>query len=383
MMSGDHPEDVSLYIHIPFCTRKCDYCHFYVIPDKPSHQSQLLEGIEREWRQRAPLFSGRRLRSIYFGGGTPSLMGPEAIEKMLGWFLGDSDHIDDSLEITLEANPERLTLAMMRDYAAIGINRVSIGLQTTDDPLLKSLGRLHTAAEGLQAVHNTFEAGIRNISVDLMTDLPMQTLQHWHRTLADVIALPITHLSLYNLTIEPQTAFYQRRKQLQHTLPDETTSTLMLKEAIETLSKHGLEQYEISAFARDNHRSRHNVGYWTGRPFIGLGPSAFSYWEGKRFRNVASLHRYCEQLTDEQLPVDFEEELSPEAKQRELLVIALRLVQGVNLDAFQQQQGLLAHETEQQLETLQARGWLRREGPLLLLTAEGRLFYDSVAVELI
>lgn len=381
MKSGDN---VSLYIHLPFCRRKCPYCHFYVVLDGEQERKQLQAGLQREWALRAPLLEGKRLRSIYFGGGTPSLFGPQAIGELLRSFqqascLGFSD-----AEITLEANPDHLTLELMQQYANVGVNRVSIGLQTTDDALLKQLGRLHSGQQGLDAVRLTSQAGITNISVDLMMELPGQTLDHWQKTLQDVVNLPITHLSLYNLTLEPDTPFYKRRESLLKLIPDDQTSLKMLEMAVETLEAHGLKRYEISAFARDDLWSRHNVGYWTARPFLGLGPSAFSYWDNKRFRNVANLKKYCDALEQGLLPVDFEEELPQDARSRELLLIALRLTEGVDLAQFQEKHGTIPAETCSQIDQLIKTGFLQKEkGARLCLTERGRLFYDTIAEELV
>jgi len=370
--------DVSLYFHVPFCTRKCDYCHFYVIPDQERDKNRLAEGFRLEWQQKLPLLANKDIVSVYFGGGTPSLFGPERISEVLSRIP-----ISDSAEITLEANPEDITLPLMTSYASAGINRVSIGIQSLDDALLQRLGRIHSAKRGLDAVCITAEAGICNISIDLMYDLPGQTLHHWETTLDEVCKLPIAHLSLYNLTIEPHTVFFKHQDVLKKIIPDAEVSLSMYEMAIAKLQEAGLLQYEISAFAKEGFISRHNTGYWLGRPFLGFGPSAFSDWTGRRFRNVANLNKYLRALEDHASPVDFDEKLEPQARRRELFVIAIRLLQGVDLAAFEKQHGPLDDETKEVISFLADQRMLTAANGRVSLTKQGILFYDTIASDLI
>lgn len=342
-----------------------------------------MQGFEKEWKWRLPLLQGKRLISIYFGGGTPSLLGPERIHTILNWIEPHFKWGSTIPEITLEANPEELTLAMMQGYAQAGVNRVSVGLQALNDPLLKTLGRLHNSNKAVESVHLISESGVKNITVDLMYDLPGQTLHQWQATLDAVVRLPINHLSLYNLTIEPHTGFYKRQEQLKPQLPTEETSRQMYLDAVKTLEQAGLKQYEISAFAKGDHQSRHNIGYWTGRPFLGFGPSAFSFWNGMRFRNVSNLRRYCEALGEIKSPVDFEEQLDPAASQRELLAIGLRLLNGVDLAEFEGKYGILDTDTKAVTERLCSQGLLQRNGARLSMTRDGVLFYDTIATEIV
>lgn len=376
MVEFTAPQEFSLYFHLPFCTRKCGYCHFYVLPDRTPLKEQLLKALETEWQRLIPLMQGKRLVSIYFGGGTPSLFGPDRISQILEWIDNSSISRAASLEITLEANPEEMALDLVRRYRDVGINRLSIGVQALDDQLLKQLTRRHSAKEAKAAVGFAEKSGISNISIDLMYDIPGQTLDHWQATLREAIELPITHLSLYNMTIEPDAAFFRRRKAIQLLQPPDEVSRAMYELAREELSQGLFHQYELSAFARAQHQSRHNTGYWTGRPFLGLGPSAFSYWEGRRYRNVASLDRYSAALEAGESPVDFEETLSPEAQTRELFVIRLRLREGVVMRDFEPLD-------QSALKRLKTAGWVREQNGILQLTDEGLLFYDSVASELI
>ena len=358
----------SLYFHVPFCTRKCDYCHFFVLPDQERFKKIYLAALRREWQLRFPLLPSTTPASIYFGGGTPALLNPSAFQEILSLISPSSD-----CEITLEANPENVTLDTMRSFHTCGINRISLGVQALNDPLLTTLTRTHGARRAIDAVEETARAGFDNISIDLMYDLPGQTLYQWRQTLQQAIQLPISHLSLYNLTIEPHTAFYKRRTTFQQPPPD--TSLAMLNEAVEVLGAAGLHRYEISAFARNNCTSRHNTGYWTGRPFLGLGPSAFSYWEGSRFRNVAHLNKYAKAVEAGQDPADFHETLPFDEQLKEHLAIGLRLLKGVPMQDW-------PDPIAQKLTHLIQEGFLEQTPTSLRLTSRGLLFHDTVAEEI-
>ena len=375
-------KEISLYFHIPFCTKKCHYCHFYVLPDQEQSKDELLKAFKLEWKKWLPALENKTVSTIYFGGGTPFLFGPNRIESLLN-LIKQTASISLEPEITLEANPENVTFSIMQDYHRSGINRVSLGIQTLDNDLLILLGRHHQSNIAIRAVHTIAEAGIQNISVDLMYDLPNQTLNHWESTLQSVSILPITHLSLYNLTIEPHTFFFKQREALKKLLPNEEISLEMYQRAIQVMENKGLMQYEISAFSKPGYQSHHNIGYWTARPFLGFGPSAFSYWYNKRFRNIANLKKYCHNLQLEQTTVDFEEQLNPCDLIKELLVIQMRLKTGVDLQKFQEKHGIIDDNTWQTLQHLQTEKFIRLDSNLITLTERGILFYDTVASELI
>lgn len=364
---------IGLYFHIPFCTRKCPYCHFYVIPNNQEHHDILLEALYLEWQRIRPNLSSFEVVSIYFGGGTPTLFGAKAIHSLL-LKISSEARIAPDCEITIEANPEDAALPLMEELKQAGINRVSIGVQSLEDSSLIELGRTHNASRAINAITSTFEAGIENISIDLMFELPNQTVQSFERTLQRLKELPITHLSLYNLTIEPHTPFSKRKLKL----PCAEDNLQMLQTAVAALEDLGLKRYEISAFAKPSFRSRHNLGYWTARPFFGLGPSAFSYFEGKRFRNVAHLNRYARALKENSSPVDFVEELVFPDNVHELLAVRLRLLEGANLENY-----FLPEPTRKKIDLLAQEGFLSVENTQCRLTEKGLLFYDTVASELI
>ncbi len=343
----------SIYIHVPFCTKKCAYCNFYVIPDQERYKQLYLSALKQEFIFRPPPSDPV---SIYFGGGTPSLLGSDKISEILSLL----NYNPSTCEITLEANPEHLTKSLMQEYANTGINRVSLGVQSFDNKQLIRLTRSHTATTAESAIENTLASGIENISIDLMYDLPLQTLESWQQSLIKATSLPIRHLSLYNLTIEPHTSFGKNPP----TQPTQELSLQMLELAISHLEAHNFKRYEISAFAHPGYESKHNIGYWTGRPFLGYGPSAFSYWNGARFRNISNLNRYARALNAAEDPVDFTETLPKEEQERERLAIELRLMRGVKPSTL--------------LDPLIKEGFCEHHENRVRLTEKGKLFYDSV-----
>lgn len=353
---------ISLYFHIPFCTKKCPYCHFYVIPNRSPFRKTLSEGLALEWERQLPLFEGKEIVSIYFGGGTPTLFGPEGIAPLLNRISNRSS----DCEITIEANPEEADESLLSQFRSLGINRLSLGVQSLDDRSLQQLERIHSAQKAKQAIFAAKKVGFDNISIDLMYDLPDQTEESWRFTLDQLPELPIQHLSLYNLTIEPHTSFYKRK-----TKP--ASGELSLRLLHLALEKIPLPRYEISAFGLP---SRHNVGYWTARPFLGFGPSAFSYWEGERFRNIANLQRYTRALKSNVSPIDFRERLPYASHLRELLAVRLRLLEGVPLSAFDI---ISPSDLQKWIDS----SLLIREQDRIRLTEKGMLFYDTLASEII
>ncbi len=364
-------DSISLYFHIPFCTKKCPYCHFYVIPNQQPFHRLLAEGLKKEWQLRSFQIQSKKIESVYFGGGTPTLFGPRQIADILERIQG----LSPDCEITIEANPEEATEDLLAEYRQIGVNRLSLGVQSLDDRSLQTLERIHSAAKAKEAILAGSRAGFTNISIDLMYDLPSQTEASFRYSLDQLSDLPITHVSLYNLTIEPHTVFYKRRTTLLEQIPSPATSLHLLQHAIEALENLGLKRYEISAFGRP---SIHNSGYWTARPFLGFGPSAFSFWEKTRFRNIANLQRYAKLLNDGKFPVDFEEKLAYPADLNELLAIQLRLKAGVNIETWP-----LPEETKKTLQRLEREGFMKQTASVWQLTDKGMLFYDTVAVEII
>jgi len=371
---------VSLYFHLPFCSKKCPYCHFYVIKTKKQSQSAFFDSLKKEWEIKLAYLEKKTIYSIYFGGGTPSQVSLDLIEDFLSLIFSSNLNFDPNIEITFEANPEDLSYEYLGSLRQLKINRLSIGVQSFNDEMLKTLERQHHSKKAQAAILNAFKIGFENISIDLMYDLPSQTEKDWCETLAITKQLPITHLSLYNLTIEPQTVFYKKRKLLEPSLPSESKSLHLLNLALISLEEMGLSRYEISAFCKKGFHSKHNVGYWLGREFHGYGPAAFSYFEKKRFKNISDVNKYSTLISKNQIPIDFEEKLEEEAHLRELLVIRLRLKEGIEINKHIH---FLPLSVKNEIESLSQKGLLKEEKNRLFLTEKGFLFYDSVAEALI
>lgn len=338
-----------------------------MIPNRPASHLILSDAIELEWQKKLPLLEGKEIVSIYFGGGTPSLF--KGVEQIL-----ERIQIAAHTEITIEANPEESSPEMFSFFRKIGINRLSLGVQSLDDRSLETLERIHTAARAKRAIQEAREAGFENISIDLMYDLPNQTEESFRYTLNQLAELQIQHLSLYNLTIEPHTPFFKRKIET----PQKEISLRLLNMALTQLEEIGLKRYEISAFAKKGCKSRHNLGYWQARSFLGFGPSAFSYWEGERFRNTPNLAQFHKRLKEGQDPADFREKLEYPKNILERLAVALRVLEGVCIDEWQ-----LPEETMQTLEKLKREGLLEQRQKHLALSKRGMLLYDSIATELI
>ncbi len=361
--------EISLYFHIPFCKKKCPYCHFYVVLDQDFHKNLYFEALKIEWKKKLPLIQNKKIISLYFGGGTPSLF-PEAII----WVLKQCEKLPlQNPEITVEMNPEDIHQDLIDKLAKANVNRISLGVQSLVKSELKTLGRAPSFKEHICLIADQ----IPNISIDLMIDIPNQSQKSLAQSLEKIPQLPIQHISLYNLTIEPHTHFYKTKPKLP------SDSALLLAQAIDFFEKEGFARYEISAFSRKGYQSLHNLGYWKARPFLGYGPSAFSFWEQKRFRNVCHILRYARSLKQGSSPVDFEEKLPDEKRQRELLCIHLRLKEGVELSKFQKQHGFFSEEHQKDIDSLLDQNFLIQKNHHLKLSEKGFLFYDTAMAILV
>ena len=372
-MSGD----LSLYLHIPFCTKKCPYCHFYSVADDESLKDRFVHAIGLEIERRRETLSKRSIVSIYFGGGTPFLLGPRRLKTLLSLLPATT------AEVTIEANPETMTIPLLEAYRALGVNRLSIGVQSFSDQFLKTLHRGHSAHQTQRAIDAAVATGWENISIDLMYDLPGMDLERWTQTLDEACRLPVHHLSLYNLVIEPGTPWFRKKAAIESSMPIEEVSAKMVEAAWERTRAHGFEQYELSAFARGGLFSRHNVGYWQGREFLGFGPSAFSFFGKARFSNVANLKKYCQAIERGENPIETREEIGSLERLREMVAIGLRMNAGISLSSLERQWGAEDPGLLATLSELHEAGLLHQHNDTLCLTDRGRLLYDTVAVEII
>jgi len=377
-------QPISLYFHIPFCTKKCPYCHFYTCPDTPSFHEQLFLALIKELQHNKEKIQHRDVLSIYFGGGTPFLWESVYFEKLLA-YINTQFKISSKCEITIEANPDIVfsSSKKIKQLNQSGINRFSIGVQSFDDPTLHKIGRTHNAKQALQSIEAVSLAGIKNISIDLMLDLPDQNLDNLQLTLSYLSALPITHISLYNLVIEPYTLFDRRKEKILPSLPKQALSIALFKKTFKKLKELGFTRYEISAFAKDNLYSVHNTGYWTGREFLGCGPSAFSYFNETRYKNCHSLSNYLKKIEKKDGAIDFSEKLPIEQRLTERLLVYLRLTQGIEKRVFDTQFAKLSAKTIKTLAFLEEKKLLTQSKQYIRLTAKGFWVYDSIAQMLV
>jgi len=318
-----------LYIHVPFCKTKCPYCDFYSITDT-SLVDQWLGGIDREMAAYKDLFP--RFDSIYLGGGTPSLLSGEALLRLMGsvrshWPVAPGE------EVTLEANPDDVTEDKLHLYRSLGINRLSLGVQSLDDGELSFLERRHTAAGALKAIDLVRSSGFDNFGIDLMYGLRGQTREGWLRTLERAVSLGPAHLSCYQLTVESRTPFGLLREKGSLKPLKETAERRFFLDTSRLLTGHGFIHYEISNFARpEEHVSRHNSKYWNHAPYLGIGPAAHSFNEGRRWWNYRSLDRYLESIGRGLKPVEGDEVLTPEQMRLETLYFGFRTARGLAID---------------------------------------------------
>lgn len=365
----------SLYVHFPFCEAKCHYCDFYSIGrEKTRSKDPLL--FENSLNREAKLWSPQldtQLDTLFFGGGTPSMTPPESMARALEP-LGLFPRLTPQTEWTMEANPSSVDRKRLEEYRAIGVNRVSMGVQALRDDLLANLGRVHSREAALKALETLFAAGFTNVSVDLLCGVPGQSLVDLDEAIDTLAQFPITHLSCYLLTLVKNHRMYSQ-------LPDEDHQLEHLLHLHDRMTGLGFEHYEISNFAKPGHRAQHNLAYWTGKSYLGLGPSAhsFSQPEKKRWKNVSNLHRYGEQLLTGGNAVEWEEHLTDRQIGLERWMLALRLDEGIPenwLDTDQRRAKVADYIQRGMMEGHPGRnGYLR-------LTARGFAVSDQVVASL-
>ena len=377
----------SLYVHVPFCVRKCLYCAFYSEPSSGELIDRYVGALIRELERVA---ADLRPRTIFFGGGTPSLLNLRQWEQVFR--ATERLPLSGVTEWTVECNPATLSLDKAKLLRSAGINRVSLGVQSFDDTLLDRLGRVHTRQMAFDSFDLLRQAGFDNVNLDLMFAIPGQTLEVWRETLAEAAALGSEHLSTYEVIYEEDTPLYDQL-QAGKVAADEDLACAMYEELVERAANASFQQYEVANFARDaalnpqlstlNLPSRsclHNVNYWRGGAFYGLGPSATTYVRGVRTKNHSNTQLYCEQLEQGRRPLESREELAPLARAGETAAFGLRMVAGWLFEQFQQVTGYdLRREWAEDMNQLVEQGRGRSLPDRFQLTREGLRFADSAA----
>jgi oxygen-independent coproporphyrinogen-3 oxidase len=367
---------LGVYVHIPFCEAKCTYCHFAIDPRRPDSERQ--ERYLRAIRAEMADSEAGDADTLYFGGGTPSLMAAPRLNRLVE-DVRARFRLPPGAEVTVEANPRDLDADGYRALVAMGANRLSLGAQSFDDGVLREMGRHHAASDSVQAVRLARAAGFENVSLDLVLGWPGETRERWERGLGAVLALEPDHVSLYVLEVEGRTALAHRQRQGRLELPDDDRVADLYLETVDRLGAAGLQRYEISNFARPGYASRHNRKYWEDVPFVGFGMSAHSLRRGRRWWNLDRYATYCRAVEEGRGAVEGERELGARERAQEALFTGLRLTEGVDLAAFRRRYGMdPSVEWAAPLGEVEQAGLVETVGGRLRLTNRGMLLSNEV-----
>jgi len=369
-----------IYIHIPFCKQACHYCDFH-FSTSLKHKDELLQCIHEELQLQRSYLENQTVETIYFGGGTPSLLSASELDKIIDT-VHQNFEVSDQAEITLEANPDDLGIEKLKELRNTAINRLSIGVQSFFDEDLKWMNRAHQAQEAETAVKRAQDFGLENITIDLIYGYPLLSDEKWNNNIQKTIDLTIPHISSYSLTVESQTALDSFIKKGQQKPLDEMQSAAQFKFLIQELTQNGFEHYEISNFAKPNQYAKHNTNYWRGIHYLGIGPSAHSFNGKSRQWNIANNAKYIQELGTKKIPFTLEV-LTLENKFNEYIMTSLRTQWGIDLEKIKIDYGLdyknklLAFADEHINDNL-----LAFADEKLKLTTKGKLFADKIAADL-
>jgi putative oxygen-independent coproporphyrinogen III oxidase len=370
-----------VYVHIPFCKSFCSYCDFYSITDN-SVREVLVQALIRELSLRSGYLEGEEVETIYFGGGTPSLLSVGDIESIIE-AIRTNLKVSDDPEITVEINPDDVFEGYFGSLKKAGVNRISLGVQSWDDKRLCYLGRRHNAAQSAQALELSFSEGIGNVSVDLIYGIPGMTAADLKNDLEKTFTFPVTHLSAYHLTIEEGTRFGKMKKEGKLKEVEEETSSTMFTVLGNTCREHSFIHYEISNFALEGFISRHNSSYWRQVPYLGLGPSAHSFNRRSRQWNVADVKKYIRSVNSGEVPFE-REELDRLTIFNEYVMTSLRTMWGIDLAHVEEFYDKELHDYLVNLSDKYIRyGLMRHEKNTLILTDQGKMISDNIIAELL
>lgn len=374
---------IGLYIHIPFCKSKCYYCDFNSYAGRESLVPDYFNALKKEMQLYAEKARDYSVKTIFMGGGTPSLVDAAYIgELMQACRL--SFNIEADAEISIETNPGTLSLEKLERYREAGVNRLSIGLQTWQDRLLKRLGRIHSRDEFADNFAFARQAGFSNINVDLIFGIPGQSLPDWNKTVEEILGLDPEHISCYSLKIEEGTVFGKELESGSLIPVEDEIDREMYRLAVESFSKRGILQYEISNFSKKGLECRHNLVYWKAQPYIGLGAGAHSYFEGKRFNNEYALEGYIHEINKEILPRENIQDIGREEAMAEFIILGLRLTSGISGKEFEARFGVnFFSRYREQIQALKGRGLITTTGDTAVLTALGMDLANQVFMEFI
>lgn len=374
----------ALYIHIPFCEKRCVYCDFYTVAGVSSRIPDYVAALKKEivLRGAEPFWQRQRFSTIFFGGGTPSLLSPQQIAEILDTVFG-TFQFEQHPEITIEANPGTLMSEQLARYRSAGVNRLSLGVQSLHSDELERLDRIHSPQQAIDAVMMARHAGFENINMDFIFALPQQMIPRWQESLEQALELRPTHISAYNLTIEHGTPLDVKIRKGEMQPLSEEEERAFYQFTMNFLESHGYRQYEISNFAQPGFEAKHNIKYWDGSVYLGLGASAHSFDGKRRFWNVANLRKYLEALAAARLPEDNAEQLTKSQQMFETAFLGLRQRHGVDLAAFAKKFRQSFDATFNGLvPELEKGGLLVRCDERLQLTQEGLFLCDEICAKL-
>ena len=375
------PTPLGLYLHIPFCRQRCDFCAFYLEIHREGRAAIFVQSLTREIRLSAQrhVAASRPIQSIYFGGGTPTVLAATQLLAILSEIRTHFTLASDC-EITVEAHPSTISEQDLMQLHQTGVTRMSFGAESMEDGDLTRIGRPGAVHQTILAVAQAKAAGFINISLDVMYGLPGQSLESWQQTLTHCLTLVPTHLSCYALTVEEDTKLASDIRRRQSPAPDEGLQIEMDEAAQQILGNAGYERYEVSNYAKPGFACRHNLLYWTNGEYLGLGPSAQSYLDGTRFGNVADLAAYDTSLAERCLPIEDHTRLSEEEQLRDAVIFGLRLIQGIPTHRLHQHAANYGHEAV--TAQLLAEQLIEEDGERSRLSARGRLQADTIAGQL-
>lgn len=365
-----------IYIHIPFCSTKCHYCNFLSTVSL-KHKENVLAAVLKEIAMRKNYLEGEKIETIYYGGGTPTLLSKTELSDIQN-SIKDNFEISENCEITIEANPDDLHSQKLEDLLAIGFNRLSIGTQAFDDDLLKQLNRRHTANQSFEAVTLAKEVGFRNISIDLIYGIPGLNNEKWVEEIHRALQLDIEHISAYHLTVEPGTALEILIKKKKYPAVDEEIGMQQFEILMDELNRGGFEHYEISNFAKPNKYSKHNTSYWNRKKYLGIGPSAHSFNLNSRSWNTNNLQEYFNSINKDKLSLETEN-LAIKDHFNEYIMLSLRTSIGVSESYIKNSFPNYYESFLAQTQINISKNLMKKNDGFYILTRKGRLLADGIA----
>ena len=373
-------KNLGIYIHIPFCARKCAYCDFYSLPGRDRYMPRYQSALKRHIRESGEQLEGYFIDTVYVGGGTPSYYGAQRVADLFAELKRHKNVLVDG-EFTVEVNPDSATKADLLKLRRAGFNRISIGVQSASDEMLRRLGRLHDFAKAEETVESAREAGFLNVSIDLMYGLPSQSRDDWANTLNRATALNPDHISCYGLKLAEGTELYIFKGS--PFIPDDDTQADMYLYAVDMLSRYGYRQYEISNFARHGYESRHNLKYWRGEEYLGFGAAAHSFMGNRRFSYIADLERYTENILSGDAVIDMTETISDLERAGEYIMLGLRTVYGISETECRSIYPSDFSKIKERLEFYAENGFAVQENDRWRLTPKGFLVSNTIIGDLL